>query len=152
MLNEDYREILQRLLEEKADFIIVGAYALGAHGLPRATVDIDIFIKPDRNNSMKVFDALKKFGASLVDLSPYDFAEEGIAFQIGVAPRRIDIITSIDGVSFREAYGDKILVTIDGLDLPVLSLEMLIRSKEAVGRDQDLIDVKILKERLKGNV
>lgn len=152
MLNEDYRDILQKLTEEKAEFIIVGAYALGAHGLPRATVDIDIFIKPDRNNSLKVFNALKKFGAALVDLSPYDFAEEGIVFQIGVPPRRIDIITSIDGVSFQEAYGDKILVTIDGLDLPVLSLEMLIRNKEAVGRDKDLIDVKILKERLKGNV
>lgn len=145
MLNEDYKDILQSLLEVEAKFIIVGAYALSAHGLPRATGDIDIFIKPDSDNAVKVFKALSAFGAPLSDLSPADFAEEGTIFQIGVAPRRIDIITSIDGVSFQEADIDKITVPIDGLNIPVLSRDMLIKNKEASGREKDLLDLKILK-------
>jgi len=149
MLNEDYRDILRCLLEEKADFIIVGAYALAAHGLPRATGDIDIFIKPDGSNSHKVYNALKAFGAPLSDISPDDFVEEGVIFQIGVAPRRVDIINSIDGVSYQDADSDKIIVPVDGLDLPVLSLNMLIKNKEASGREKDLLDLKILHQHLK---
>jgi len=83
MLNEDYKEMLQLLLEEQVYFIIVGAYALGAHGYPRATGDIDIWIKPDNTNSSKLYKVLARFGAPLEQIEIDDFSMEGIIFQIG---------------------------------------------------------------------
>ena len=145
MLNEDYKDILSALSEEKVEFIIVGAYALGVHGLPRATGDIDIFVRPGRDNSIRLYNALIRFGAPMDEISRDDFQEEDVVFQIGIVPRRIDIITSIDGVTFDEAYSDRITTTVDGLMLPVISVEKLIKNKVAAGRDKDLLDVKILK-------
>jgi len=87
MLNKDYKEMLQLLLEEQVDFILVGAYALGAHGYPRATGDIDIWVKADEANSKKIYQTLARFGVPLDQLNENDFAVEGIIFQIGVAPR-----------------------------------------------------------------
>jgi len=148
MLNSDYREILQIFLEEHVKFIIIGAYALGVHGMPRATGDIDIFVRADAENSRKIYQALIRFGAPVSDLTPLDFTAEGIIFQIGVVPRRVDIITSIDGISFDEAYEDKVTAEVEGLTIPVLSVESLIRNKEASGREKDILDVKILKKHL----
>ena len=148
MLNSDYREILQIFLEEHVKFIIVGAYALGVHGMPRATGDIDIFVRADAENSRKIYQALIRFGAPVSDLTPLDFTAEGIIFQIGVVPRRVDILTSIDGISFDEAYEDKVTAEVEGLTIPVLSVESLIRNKEASGREKDILDVKILKKHL----
>ncbi|HOP65176.1 MAG TPA: nucleotidyltransferase [Spirochaetota bacterium] len=148
MLNSDYREILQIFLEEHVKFIIIGAYALGVHGMPRATGDIDIFVRADAENSRKIYQALIRFGAPVSDLTPLDFTAEGIIFQIGVVPRRVDILTSIDGISFDEAYEDKVTAEVEGLTIPVLSVESLIRNKEASGREKDILDVKILKKHL----
>src|SRR3990167_3885355 len=103
MLNEDYKEILQILLNNKVGFLIVGAYAMGAYGYPRATGDFDIWVEASTKNSKKIYKSLSEFGAPLSDITEKTFAEEGIFFQIGVAPRRIDIITHIDGVIFKEA-------------------------------------------------
>ena len=147
MLNEDYKEMLQLLLEEQVDFIIVGAYALGAHGYPRATGDIDIWVKPNNSNSRKLYKALARFGAPLEQIEIDDFSMEGIIFQIGVIPRRIDIITKIDGVTYQEADEDKITVEVEGLMLPVISLEKLIKNKMATGREKDELDIKTLKKR-----
>lgn len=144
MLNEDYKEMLQLLLGEQVDFIIVGAYALGAHGYPRATGDIDIWVKPNNLNSKKLYKALARFGAPLDQIQADEFSNEGIIFQIGVIPRRIDIITKIDGVTYEEADEDKIIVEIEGLKLPVISLEKLIKNKIAAGRDKDKLDIKTL--------
>ncbi len=144
MLNEDYKEMLQLLLEEKVDFMIVGAYALGTHGYPRATGDIDIWVKPNKTNSKKLYKALARFGAPLDQIQIDEFATEGIVFQIGVIPRRIDIITKIDGVTYEEADEDKIIVEIEGLRIPVISLEKLIKNKRATGRERDELDIKIL--------
>jgi predicted nucleotidyltransferase len=144
MLNEDYKEMLQLLLEEQVDFMIVGAYALGTHGYPRATGDIDIWVKPDKQNSKKLYKALAKFGAPLGQIQIDEFSTEGVIFQIGVIPRRIDIITKIDGVTYEEADGDKIIVEIEGLMIPVISLEKLIRNKMATGREKDELDIKTL--------
>lgn len=149
MLNKDYKEMLQLLLEEKVDFIVVGAYALAAHGYPRATGDIDLFVKPDKNNSKNVYRALKKFGAPLLQIKSSDFEQENIIFQIGVIPRRIDIITSISGVSFEDAKSDVSYAEVEGLNLPILSIEKLIKNKTATGRDKDLLDVKLLKQMIK---
>jgi len=144
MLNEDYKEMLQLLLEEQVDFMIVGAYALGTHGYPRATGDIDIWVKPDNINSKKLYRALARFGAPLGQIQIDEFSTEGIIFQIGVIPRRIDIITKIDGVTYEEADEDKIIVEIEDLKIPVISLEKFIRNKMATGREKDGLDIKIL--------
>jgi len=144
MLNEDYKEMLQLLLEEQVDFIIVGAYALGTHGYPRATGDIDIWVKPDIINSKKLYNALVRFGAPLSQIQIDEFSTEGVIFQIGVIPRRIDIITKIDGITYEEADEDKIIVEIEDLKIPVISLEKLIRNKIATGREKDQLDIKTL--------
>jgi len=144
MLNEDYKEMLQLLLEEQVDFMIVGAYALGTHGYPRATGDIDIWVKPDIINSKKLYKALARFGAPLNQIQINEFSAEGVIFQIGVIPRRIDIITKIDGVTYKEADEDKITVEIEGINVPVISLEKFIKNKMATGREKDELDIKIL--------
>ena len=148
MLNEDYREMLQLFIEEKVEFLLVGAFALAVHGLPRATGDIDLFIKPDKENSERVYRALNRFGAPMEDISVLDFQSEDLIIQIGVVPRRIDIITSISGVSFDEAYSDSIISLVDGLNIPVISKHNLIKNKDATGREKDALDVKILKKHL----
>ena len=148
MLNEDYREMLFLLLEEKVDFILVGAYALGVHGLPRATGDIDIWIKPDNSNSTKVYKSLLKFGAAVDQINEIEFANKGTIFQIGVIPRRIDLITQIDGVEYEEADKEKIFVDVEGLKIPVISIQKLIQNKLATGREKDKLDVAILLQKL----
>jgi hypothetical protein len=136
--------MLQLLQEEEVDFILVGAYALGAHGYPRATGDIDIWIKANDNNSLKVYKALKRFGAPIEQINTNDFAQEGIIYQIGVAPCRIDIITQISGVTYDEADSDKIIVEVEGIDLPIISLDKLIKNKNATGREKDKLDAQYL--------
>ena len=148
MLNEDYKEMLQTLSDQKVEFIVVGAYALAAHGFPRATGDIDIWIKPDEKNSKKVYKALARFGAPINEIREDEFSQPGLIFQIGVVPRRIDLITKIDAVEFEEADSDKIFVEIDDLKIPVLSIDKLIKNKMATGREKDLLDAKLLKKRM----
>lgn len=148
MLNDDYKEILQLLFEAKVDFLLVGAYALAAHGYPRSTGDIDIWINPTPTNAKKVYQALIKFGAPLFDLTAEDLHQLGNVFQIGIAPRRIDILTGISGVEFAEAKEDFIRLELYGMELPFISLEKLIINKEASGRDKDLIDLKNLRKLL----
>jgi hypothetical protein len=136
--------MLQLLLEEQVDFILVGAYALSAHGYPRATGDIDIWVKADEANSKRIYQALSRFGAPLDQINENGFAGEGIIFQIGVAPRRIDIITQIDGVIYDEADEDKIVVEVEELKLPIISLSKLIKNKMSTGREKDKLDAKFL--------
>lgn len=147
-MNEDYKEMLQSLLDQKVEFIVVGAYALAAHGFPRATGDMDIWIKPNEKNSKKVYKALAQFGAPINEIREDEFSQPGLIFQIGVVPRRIDIITKIDAVEFGEADSDKIFVDIDDLKIPVLSIDKLIKNKMATGREKDLLDAKLLKKRM----
>ncbi|MCP4763914.1 MAG: hypothetical protein GY870_19235 [archaeon] len=146
MLNKDYKEMLEYLLEEEVKFILVGAYALGVHGYPRATGDIDIWVKSEIENSIKIYSALTKFGAPISKIKEDEFCQVGTVFQIGVAPRRIDIITTLDGVEFDEADRDKIIVKVENMNIPVLSIEMLIKNKMSTGREKDLLDVKLLKK------
>jgi hypothetical protein len=127
--------------------MIVGAYALGTHGYPRATGDIDIWVKPNDINSRKLYKALARFGASLDQIKIDDFSTEGIIFQIGVIPRRIDIITKIDGVTYEEADEDKIIIEVEGLKIPVISLDKLIKNKMSTGREKDELDIKTLRKK-----
>ena len=104
MLNSHYRDILSQLSEKKVKFLLVGAYAMAFHGYPRSTMDIDLLVKPDPENARLVLQALDDFGAPVEGLSVEDLQKEGLIFQIGVAPCRIDILTSIDGIKFEDAY------------------------------------------------
>ena len=146
MLNKDYKEMLQILLNNKVRFLVVGAYAMGAYGYPRATGDIDIWVEASSENSEKIHQSLSEFGAPLSEVTKTTFCEEGIVFQIGVAPRRIDIITKIDGVDFNKAYSDKQKMEIEGIKIPFLSKENLIKNKESTGREKDQLDAKYLRE------
>lgn len=144
MLNEDYRDILQALSDEKVKFILIGAYALAAHGYPRATMDIDIWVMPSPDNAEAVLRALRCFGASLQNLTKKDLEEDGTVFQIGVAPRRIDIITAATGLKFEHTYQNSVLVNIDGIDVHIPSIADLIINKRATGRTRDLADAEAL--------
>ena len=144
MLNEDYRDMLQILLGNKVHFLVVGAYAMGAYGYPRATGDFDIWVEPSPENSKKVYSSLAKFGAPLTDISEQTFTEEGIVFQIGIAPRRIDIMTHIDGVLFKDAYESKEVIGVEGLPIPFISKKDLIRNKRSTAREKDKLDADYL--------
>src|SRR5436853_7042411 len=104
LLNPDFHDILSAFGNTGVEFLLVGAYALAAHGLPRATGDIDLWVRCSKENAVRVLTALTRFGASVRDLTEADFTTPGMVVQIGVTPRRIDILTAIDGVEFNEAW------------------------------------------------
>ncbi len=144
MLNEDYRDMLQALSDENVKFILVGAYALAAHGYPRATMDIDIWVMPSPQNADAVLRALRRFGAPLQKITKEDLQTDGTIFQIGVAPRRIDIITAASGLRFEETYRNSISISIEGIEVHIPSIEDLICNKRASGRTIDLADAEAL--------
>ena len=144
MLNEDYRDMLRCLADEEVKFLLVGAYALAAHGYPRATMDIDIWVMPSPENAEAVLRALRRFGATLLGLTAADLQKDDTIFQIGVAPRRIDIITGASGLAFDEAFADSIEIEIEGLQVRIPSRQDLIRNKRASGRTKDLADVEVM--------
>jgi predicted nucleotidyltransferase len=146
MLNNDYREMLQSLLENKVEFLVVGAYAMAAYGYPRATGDLDLWVFTSTENAEKVYKALGEFGAPLEQIDQDSFSEKGIIFQIGVAPCRIDIITQISVVEFEQAYPKRKEIEIDEIKVPVISKEDLIRNKESTGREKDKLDTKLMQE------
>ncbi len=137
---------MSAFIEEGVEFLVVGAYALAVYGLPRATGDIDLWVNNSLDNTSKVWSALEKFGAPLEQLNRKDLEEPGVVYQIGVVPNRIDIMTSIDDVEFEDAWNRRFIVKVEGLDIPVLSREHLIKNKRAVGRPQDLVDVDYLEK------
>lgn len=140
-MNPDFKDMLSALNARKAEYMIVGAYALATYGYPRATGDIDIWVRCTVENAEKVLQALKDFGAPLFDQTLEDLSIPGVVFQIGVPPRRIDFLTSISGVSFEESWPERKQVEISGLTLNVLSRAKLIANKRAAGRPKDLLDV-----------
>ncbi|MFO8165644.1 MAG: nucleotidyltransferase [Desulfatiglandales bacterium] len=146
MLNEDYKEMLQALGEEEVKFLLIGAYALAAHGYPRATMDIDIWVMPSPENASAVLRALRKFGAPLHDLTKADLEREGTVFQIGVEPRRIDIITAASGLQFDEAFSRAMEVEIEGMNIRIPTIPDLICNKRASGRTKDIADAETLEE------
>ena len=146
MLNNDYRDILLALSNKKAKFLLVGAYAMAVHGYPRSTMDIDLWVMPDTENAILVLQALEDFGTSIGSLTQDDLQEEDLIFQIGVAPRRIDILTSLDGLNFKEAFTNSQTIEIDGIPVHVLSIADLIKNKRATGRTKDLADAETLEE------
>ena len=146
MLNEDYKDMLQILLNNEVKFLIVDAYALAAYGYPRATGDFDIWVEASPENSKEILSSIISFGSPTSGLTENTFMQKGIIFQIGVAPRRIDLITHIDGVGFKNAYLFRTTIVMEGLNLPFISKENLIKNKKSTGRDKDLVDAKHLEE------
>lgn len=140
-MNPDFRDMLFALSDEGAEFLIVGAHALAAHGFPRATGDLDLWIRSSDENSERVWRALHAFGAPLFGLAIDDLTTPDLVFQIGIAPGRIDLLTSIDAVTFDEAWQDRTEVEVDGRLVGVLSRRHLLQNKKAVGRPKDLADV-----------
>ncbi len=143
-LNPDFRDILSIFLEERVEFLVVGAYAVAAYGLPRATKDIDLWVRCSEQNASHIIAALKRFGAPLSGITETDFLRPGITFQIGIAPRRIDIITEIAGVRFDDSYPNRISANVEGISLPVIGRADLVANKRAAARPQDLVDVEWL--------
>jgi len=141
MLNPDFKDMLLCLQEEKVEFLVVGAYALAAHGNPRATGDLDLWIKPDAENGQRVIRALRVFGAPTANLSVDHFVKEDTIVQIGVVPCRIDLITGIEAVRFNEAWQNRVAASVDGLTLFVLSKADMLTNKLAMSRDKDMSDI-----------
>lgn len=145
MMTRDFKDLLRALNANGAEYLIIGGHALAVHLVPRMTKDLDLFIRSDEQNAKAVFNPLAEFGAPLQGMSPADFAD-GTTFQIGQEPDRIDILQRIDGVTFDEAWTNRIEGTVDGeIPTSVISKDDLIRNKLASGRDQDLVDVKKLR-------
>ncbi|MEO7730710.1 MAG: hypothetical protein ABIY55_07045 [Kofleriaceae bacterium] len=147
-MNPDFAEILSELSAAGADYIVVGAFAVAAHGNPRATGDIDIWVRPTRENAARVLQALRAFGAPLFGLTIDDLMDEQTVFQIGVAPVRIDILAGIDGVTFEEAWPRRVSATLGAAKASVLSLLDLATNKRAAGRPKDLVDLAWIEQEL----
>lgn len=136
--------MLLALSDAKIDYLLVGAYAVAAHGHPRATGDLDIWVRPDSDTAPRVYRVLAEFGAPLHDLTIDDLARPGMVFQIGVEPSRIDILTAISGVAFNQAWENRIQIKIDGINVCVLGRSDLIVNKRACGRPKDIADAEAL--------
>jgi uncharacterized nucleotidyltransferase DUF6036 len=145
--NRDFRDLFAELNALSVEFLVVGAHALAAHGYVRATKDLDVWVRPTSDNAERLIAALERFGAPTHSLTSDDFATPGITFQIGVAPVRIDIITTVDGLAFEPAWERRVSSNYGGEPVSVLSREDLIVNKRASGRPQDLVDVAELERR-----
>ncbi|MGB1108779.1 MAG: nucleotidyltransferase [Gammaproteobacteria bacterium] len=150
MLNEDYKDMLRALNAQEAEFLLIGAYAMAAHGYPRATMDIDLWVRPTKDNAEKVLAALGDFGAPMHELDLQDLMTPGTVFQIGVAPRRIDILTSASGLDYEAAANRSMSIDIEGIPIRVVMIDDLIINKSATGRLKDAADIEAL-EHLKLN-
>ncbi len=146
VINQDFRDMLGLLLKHNVDFLLIGGHAYGVYAIPRFTKDIDFFIRPTSENAQKLWKALAEFGAPLQQLEVSDLANPANFLQIGVAPNRIDLTMSIEGVEFDEAWRERHRVEFAGYEVCVISRKHLIANKQAVGRKQDLVDVHYLLE------
>ena len=148
-MNPDFRDLLSEFNAAGVEFLVVGAHALAAHGHVRATQDLDVRVRSTPENAGKVLRALTAFGAPLQDLTAADLIRPGLVFQIGVPPVRIDVLTSIDGLDFADAWRDRLRTSLTGQPAGVPSLPHMIVNKKASGRLQDLADVEKLEAILK---
>jgi len=140
-LNKDLREFLELLNARGVDFLVVGAHSLAFHSRPRYTGDLDILVRPTEENAAALVQLLNEFGFPESNFSVSDFAEGDQIVQLGRAPNRIDLLTSLTGVTNTEAFGGKVAAEIDGVTVFFLGKTQLIQNKRAVGRPQDLADL-----------
>jgi len=142
--NPDYKDLFKIFLEEKVEYLIVGAHAVIFYAEPRYTKDLDIWIRPSDDNASRTWHALKKFGAPLADLTVKDFTNQDMVYQIGIEPNRIDIVMGIKGVEFDTAWQNKVESSYDGIPIYILGRNELINAKKASKRAQDLLDLEKL--------
>ncbi len=141
---KDFREFLQLLNRNNVRYLIVGGYAVAYHGHPRSTGDIDIFIESTKLNAFSILKALDDFGFSELGITKDDLTAEDNIIQLGYPPLRIDILTSIDGLNFQEAWGNRIIEHIDDLSLNIICLNDLLKNKRSTNRKKDEADVEEL--------
>lgn len=147
-LNPDFRDFLHAFVDAGVEFLVIGAYALSFHGAPRASGDIDIFIRPSAENAARVWRALLAFGAPVTatGVTQTDFEKPDLVYQIGLPPRRVDVLTSISGVSFDDAWSSRTPAMLTGRIVHFIGKEMFVRNKLAAGRPKDLADAARLKQ------
>ncbi len=145
-LDQDFKEFVEYCIQREVQFLIIGSYALAAHGHPRFTKDLDVWIRIDPQNSQHLLEALSDFDFGSLDLKTEDFLKSDSVVQLGYPPKRIDILTSIDGVSFDDCYPHRVITEIDGILIPFIDAENLKKNKRSTGRTQDLADAEALDE------
>lgn len=143
-MNQDFVDLLRAFGASDVRFMVVGAYALGVHGRPRATGDLDVWIEATPANAVRVIQALAEFGAPLADVAVADFAQPGIVFQMGLPPGRIDVLTQITGVAFADAWPSRVRAAFGPVEVDVIGREAFIANKRATGRAKDLGDIEAL--------
>lgn len=141
MVNPDFRDLFAALNEAQANYLVVGAHAVAFYAEPRFTKDLDVWVEASPTNAPRVFRALQDFGAPLTGVSETDFRSPGAVFQIGVAPNRIDVTTSIEGVSFEAAWPNRSPTTFGDQSIWIIGRAELIQNKTAAARPQDLLDL-----------
>ena len=146
MLNSDFKEFVALLLSENVEFLIVGGYALAAYGHPRYTGDLDIWLEPSRENAARVQVALKHFGFGGLGITLEDLTTPGSVVQLGYPPRRIDLLSAIDGVQFEPCFARRETIVVEGLPLPFIGLADFKTNKRSVGRAKDLADLESLQD------
>ena len=145
MFSQDFKEFVELLIKNKAEYLIVGGYAVGVHGHPRYTGDLDIWLNPSLENAKKILACVNEFGFSSYGLTESDFTKEESIIQLGYPPLRIDLLTNIDGVTFDECYKNRMEVEIDDLLVNFIGYKDLLKNKEKSGRLRDLDDLDNLK-------
>jgi hypothetical protein len=145
-VNRDFHELLSVLSAEKVEFMIVGAYALASHGFPRFTGDLDIWVRPSNENAQRVWNALLRFGAPLSGISLDDFRTPDVVFRMGFPPSQVDILPGVSGVTFEEAWPNRVHATIEGTRVFVISARDLIKNKRAANRPKDIVDADLLEK------
>lgn len=145
-MNEDFRDLLDALLQAGVRFLVVGAHAMAVHGVPRATGDLDVWVQPEPENAERVWTALLRFGAPVRQLgvSRADLETPGMVVQIGLPPRRIDLLTEVSGLDFDEAWRNRTTHSVESRRIPFLARGDLMRNKRASGRPKDLADLEVL--------
>ena len=140
-LSPDLSEFIKSLNSNHVDYVIVGGYAQAFHGRPRFTGDIDFFVRPAPENATRLLSALNQFGFGRIGLPEEDFLQQGQVIQLGIAPNRVDILTSLTGCSFEDVWATRIHGTVAGLPVDFISKEQYIQNKRALGRPQDIADL-----------
>lgn len=146
-VQQDFNELLKLLNEHNVKYLIVGGYALAFHGAPRFTGDIDIYVKPDSENAQHVMSALKDFGFGQTGLTEEDFLKPDKVIQLGVPPVRVDIITSISGVTWKEAYSGAVDGKYGSIAVKYIGVDEFIKNKQKTARKKDIADIEALRRK-----
>src|SRR5688500_22837 len=141
---QDFLDLLRAFIDGNVRFLVVGAYALGVHGRPRATGDLDVWVDPTPANAANVVKALAAFGAPISQVTIDDFSRPGIVFQMGLPPVRIDVLTELSGLTFADAWPGRTQVEFGPLTVDVIGRNDFIKNKRATGRARDLSDIEAL--------